>query len=125
MFIGMVVRSETIGPSCSVQFDMAAKDMGKRTRLQKIDNSQGAFAVSCGVFNQQSTRQQKISRKKNGGSVVVKCHVRLVVPRRGNYVHRSAASIDLRDSIRPLIETEERSNTLQIQQHTPHSPNPP
>src|SRR5262249_61276428 len=105
MFIGMVVRSETIGPSCSVQFDMAAKDMGKRTRLQKIDNSQGAFAVSCGVFNQQSTRQQKISRKKNGGLAVVKCHIRFFVPRRGNYVHRSCAQIHFGDAIWPLIET--------------------
>jgi hypothetical protein len=44
--------------------------MGKRTRLHKVDNSQVAFAVRGAVFNQQSARHQKISRKENPGSVV-------------------------------------------------------
>jgi hypothetical protein len=43
---------------------MAAQDMGKRTRLQKLENPPGAFAVSPRIFNQQSTRQEEISGKR-------------------------------------------------------------
>src|SRR4030095_14457916 len=110
----MVVRSECLGPSRRVQFDVAAQDMGKRTRLQKLDNPPGAFVVSPGIFNQQSTRQEEISRKKNPRSVVVECHVRRVVSRRRNYVHSSVAQIQMGNPVGPVSETEERSNSLQI-----------
>ena len=72
LLIRMVVRSESICVFCCVQVDVAAQGMGKRTRLQKVDNSQIAFAVRGAIFNQQSARPQKISRKENPGSVVVK-----------------------------------------------------
>jgi len=92
--------------------------MGEQTRLQKVDNSQGAFMVSRGpVFNQQSAGHQKISRKKNPGSAVVKCHVRLVVSGRRNYVHSSAAQIHMGNPVGPVSETEERSNSLQFYGH--------
>src|SRR5437762_10044773 len=93
----MVVRSETVGLSGGLQLDVPAQDMGKRTRLQKVENPQGAFVVSCGIFNQQSARQQKIPRKKNPGSAVVKRHLGLAVSRRGNYVHSAAALIHYPD----------------------------
>ena len=51
MLIGMVVRSESVGTSFRIQLDMAAKDMGERTRLQKVDNPHSAFAVSSSIFN--------------------------------------------------------------------------
>src|SRR5215470_6509941 len=91
--------------------------MGKRTRLQKVDNSQGTFAIRSGVFDEQSARQQKISRKKNPGSAVVKCHVSRVVTRRGNYVDSSATQIQMGNFVRPISETEKRFNTLQIDGH--------
>ena len=65
MLVGMIVRSESVGLAGRVQFDVAAQDMGERPRLQKLPNSQGAFAVSCGIFNQQSARQKEISGKKS------------------------------------------------------------
>src|SRR4030095_2864188 len=117
VLIGMVVRSESVGVSCRVQFDVSAQDVGKRTRLQKVDNPQRAFAVSCGVVNQQSGRHQKISRKKNSGSVVVKCHVGWVVSGRRNYVYSSATQIQVSNSVRPVSETVKRSNSLQIYGH--------
>ena len=75
----MEVRSESVGPSRRVQFDVAAQDMGKRTRLQKLDNPQGAFVVSRGIFNQQSAWQKEIPGKKNPCSAVVECQVGRVV----------------------------------------------
>ena len=93
VLIGMVVRSESVGLSGRVQFDVAAQDIGERPRLQKLDNPQGAFVVSRGIFNQQPARQQEISGKKNRRSAVVKYHVRRVVSGRRNYVHGSAAQI--------------------------------
>ena len=113
----MIVRSESVSLPRGVQFDVTAQDVGERTRLQKLDNSQGAFAVSCGIFNQQSARHQKISRKKNPRSAVVKCHVGRVVSRSRNYVHSSATQIHMGNSIWPISETEERSNSLQIYGH--------
>src|SRR5258708_3179112 len=113
----MVVRSESVGVSCGVQLDVPTQDMGKRTRLQKIDNAQGTFAVRCGVLNQQSARHQKIPRKKNPGSVVVKCHVGRVVSGRRNYVHSSATQIEMGNSVGPVSETVKRSNSLQIYGH--------
>src|SRR6266542_4213 len=82
----MVMRSKSVGASCGVQLDVPTQDMGKRTRLQKVDNPQRTFTVCCGVFNQQSARHQKIPRKKNPGSAVVKCHVGWVVSGRRNSV---------------------------------------
>src|SRR6266480_8047481 len=98
----MVVRSESVGLSCRVQFDVSAQDMGERTHLQKLDNSQGALPVSCGIFNQQSARHQEISGKKNPGSAVVKCHVCRVVSGRRNYVHSSAAQIHMCNPVGPI-----------------------
>jgi hypothetical protein len=66
LLIRMVVRSESIRVFCCVQVDVAAQDMGKRTRLQKVDNSQVAFAARGAIFNQQSAWHQKISRKAQG-----------------------------------------------------------
>ncbi len=60
----MIVRSESVSSSGRVQFDVAAQDMAERPRLQKLANPQGAFAVSRGIFNQQSARQKEISRKR-------------------------------------------------------------
>src|ERR1700747_841109 len=91
--------------------------MGKRTCLQKVDNPQGTFPIRCGVLNQQSARQQEISRKKNPGSVVVKRYVGRVVSGRRNYVHSAAAKVQMRNPVGPVSETEERSNTLQIYGH--------
>jgi len=108
------MRSESVGVSCSVQLDVSAQDMGERTRFQKVDNPQGAFVVRGGIFNQQSAGHQKISRKKNPGSAVVKCHVGLVVSGRRNYVHSSVTQIQMGNPVRPVSETEERSNSLQI-----------
>src|SRR6266404_5654038 len=113
----MVVRSESVGLSRCVQLDVSAQYMGEWTRPQKIDNSQGALAVSGGIFNQQSARHQEISGKKNPGSVVVKCYVGLVVSGRRNYVHSSATQIQVGNPVRPVSETEERSNSLQIYGH--------
>ena len=100
--------------SCRVQFDVPAEDMGERTCLQKVDHPQGTFTVRCGIFNQQSTREQKIPRKKNPCSVIVKCHVGRVVSGRRNYVHNSATQVQMGNSVGPVSETEERSNSLQI-----------
>jgi hypothetical protein len=72
LLIRMVVRSESICVFCCVQVDVPARNMGKRTRVQKVDNSQVAFAARGAIFNQQSARHQKTSRKENPGSVVVK-----------------------------------------------------
>src|ERR1700720_4793019 len=91
--------------------------MGKRTRLQKIDNPQSAVVVSRGIFNQQSARQQKISGKKNPGSAVVKYHVRPVMSGRRNYVYSSAAQVQMGNPVGPVSETEECSNSLQICGH--------
>src|SRR6266480_3447500 len=91
--------------------------MGERPRLQKLDHPQGAFVVGCGIFNQQSARHQEISRKNNPGSAVVKRYVGLVVSGRGNYVHSSAAQIQMGNPVGPISETEERSNSLQIYGH--------
>ena len=63
VFIGMVARSESVGLSGRVQFDVAAQDLGERPRLQKLDNPQGAFVVSRGIFNQQPGRHKEISGK--------------------------------------------------------------
>src|SRR5467141_1803533 len=113
----MVMRSESIRLPRRVQLDVPAQDMGERTRFQKVDNPQAAFVVRRGIFNQQSAGHQKISRKKNPGSVVVECHVRRVVSGRRNYVYSSAAQIQMGYSIGPVSETEERSNSLQIDGH--------
>src|SRR6476661_5681568 len=88
--------------------------MGKRTRLQKVDNSHSALVVSSGIFDQQSARHQKISRKENAGSVVVKRQVGVVMSRRGNYVHRSATQIEMGNPVGPVTKTEESSNAIQI-----------
>ena len=103
--------------ACRVQFDVPAEDMGERTRLEKIDNPQDAFVVSRGIFNQQSARQKEISGKKNPRSIVVKRDVRRVVSRRRNYIHSSAAQIDLCNPIGPVREAEKSSNSLQIYGH--------
>ena len=116
----MVVRSESVGVSCRVQLDVPAQDMGKRPRLQKVDNPQSAFVVSCRIFNQQSARHQEISGKKNPGSAVIKRHVGLVVSRRGNYVDSAAAQVQMGNPVGPVSETEERSNSLQIYGHDLH-----
>src|SRR6476659_3999978 len=113
----MIVRSESVGLAGRVQFDVAAQDMGERPRLQKLANPQGAFAVSCSIFNQQSARQKEISGKKNPRSVVVERHVRRVVSRRRNYIHSPAAQIDMRNPLGPVSEVEECSNSLQIYRH--------
>src|SRR5881397_3625423 len=114
----MEVRSESIGLPGRVQFDVPTQDMGKRTRLQKINNPPGAFAVhGGGIFNQQPTRHQKISREKNSGSGVVKCHVGRVVSGRRNYVYSSTTQIQMRNPVGPVSETEEGSNSLQIYGH--------
>src|SRR5260370_8443425 len=113
----MVLRSKSVGLSRCVQLDVPTQDMDKRTRLQKVNNPQGTFTVRCGIFNQQSTREQKISRKKNPGSVVVKCHVGRVVSGRRNYVHSSATQIEMGNSVGPVSETVKRSNSLQIYRH--------
>ena len=73
--------------------------------------------VRRGIFNQQSAGHQKISRKKNPGSVVVECHVRRVVSRRRNYVYSSVTQIQMGNLVGPVSETEERSNSLQIYGH--------
>ena len=99
------------------QFDVAAEDMGERTRLEKIDNPQDAFVVSRGIFNQQPARQKEISGKKNPRSIVVKRDVRRVVSRRRNYIHSSASQIDMCNPIGPVSEAEECSNSLQIYGH--------
>src|SRR6266404_2679003 len=113
----MVVRPKSVGVSRRVQLDVTAQEVGEWTRLQKVDNPQGAFVVSGGIFNQQSARHQKISRKKNPSSVVVECQVRLVVSGRRNYVHSSATQIQMGNPVGPVSETEERSNSLQIYGH--------
>src|SRR5260370_26099884 len=113
----MVLRSKSVGLSRCVQLDVPTQDMDKRTRLQKVNNPQGTFTVRCGIFNQQSTREQKIPRKENPCSVVVKCHVGRVVPGRRNYVHNSATQVQMGNSVGPVGETEERSNSLQIDGH--------
>src|SRR4029453_14753276 len=91
--------------------------MGKRTRLEKLDHPPGAFVVSGGISNQQSTRQGEISGKKNPRSVVVECQVRPVVSRRRNYVHSSGAQIQVGNPVGPVSETEKRLNSLQIDRH--------
>src|SRR6266496_1930901 len=113
----MVVRSELVGLSRRVQFDVSAQNTGERTRFQKVDNPQRAFAVRGGIFNQQSARHQEISGKKNPGSAVVKSHVGLVVSGRRNYVHSSATQIQMGNLAGPISETEKRSNSLQIYGH--------
>ncbi len=113
----MIVRSESVGMACRVQFDVPPEDMRERTRFEKVDNPQGAFVVSRGIFDQQSARQQKISGKKNRGSAIVKCHVRRMVSGRRNYVHSSAAQIQMGNPGGPVSETEERSNSIQICGH--------
>src|SRR2546430_9061731 len=110
----MVVRSESVGVSCRVQLDVPAQDMGKRPRLQKVDNPQSAFVVSCRIFNQQSARHQEISGKKNPGSAVIKRHVGLVVSRRGNYVDGAAAQVQMGNPVGPVSETEERSEERRV-----------
>ena len=64
MLIRMVVRSESVGTSFRIQLDMAAKDIGERTRLQKVDNPHSAFAVSSGIFNQQAPGSRKSPEKR-------------------------------------------------------------
>jgi hypothetical protein len=91
--------------------------MRKRTGLQKVDNPKGAFPVSSGVVNEQSGRHQKIAGKKNPGSLVVKRHVSLIVSGRRNYVHSSATQIQVGNSVGPVSETEERSNSIEIYGH--------
>ena len=91
--------------------------MGERTRFQKVDNPQGAFVVRGGIFNQQSAGHQEISRKKNPGSPVVKCHVGPFVSGRRNYVHSSAAQIQMGNSVGPASETVKRSNSVEIYGH--------
>src|SRR6266700_2662092 len=113
----MVMRSESVGLSHSVQLDVPAQDVGERTRFQKVDNPQGAFVVRGGIFDQQSARHQEISGKKNPGSAVVKCHVGRVVSGRRNYVHNSATQIQMSNPVGPVSESEERSNSLQIYGH--------
>src|SRR5215470_7831616 len=113
----MVMRSKSVGVSCGVQLDVPTQDTGKRTRLQKVDNSPSTLTVRCGVFNQQSARHQKISRKKNPGSAVVKCHMGRVVSGRRNYVDSSAAQIQMGNFVGPIGEPEKRSNSLQIYGH--------
>src|SRR6478672_5704365 len=113
----MIVRSESVGLSGRVQFDVAAQDMGERPRLQKVANPQGAFLVRRGIFNQQSARQKEISGKKDPRSVIVERDVSRVVSRRRNYIHSSAAQIDVRNPIRPVSEAEECSNSLQVYGH--------
>src|SRR6266550_4824542 len=113
----MVMRSESVGVSCRVQFDVPAQDVGERTRLQKVDNPQSALMVRGGIFNQQSAGHQKISRKKNPGSAVVKCHVGLAVSGRRDYVYSSVTQIQMGNPVGPVSETEERSNSLQIYGH--------
>src|SRR5678815_2107470 len=100
----MEVRSECVGPSRRVQFDVAAQDMRKRTRLQKLGNPQGAFVVSRGIFNQQSARQEEIPGKKNPCSAVVEYQVRRVVPRGRNYVDSSATQIQMGNSVGQLVK---------------------
>jgi hypothetical protein len=84
--------------------------MGKRTRFQKVNNSQGAFAVSCGIVNQQSAGQQEISGKKNPGSAVVNA-TWVAVSGRRNYVDSSATQIQMGNPVGPISETEKRSNS--------------
>src|SRR4029077_11016262 len=110
----MVMRSKPIGASCGVQLDVPTQNMGKRTRLQKVDNPQGAFVIRRGVCNQQPARHQKISRKKNPGSVVVKRQVCRVVSRRRNYVDSSATQIQMGNFVGPIRETVKRFNSLQV-----------
>jgi hypothetical protein len=107
VYVGMVVRSESVGLSGPVQFDMTAQDIGERPRLQKLDDTQGAFVISRGIFNQQPARQKEISREKNPRSVVVECHVRRVVSGRRNCIHSSSAQIDRCNPIGPVSEAEE------------------
>src|SRR6478752_854481 len=113
----MIVRSESESMACRVQFDVPAEDMGERTCLQKADNPQGTFTVRRGIFNQQSTREQKIPRKKNPCSVVAKCHVGRVVSGRRNYVHNSLTEVQMGNSVGPVRETVRWSNSLQIYWH--------
>src|SRR4029077_9407798 len=93
---------------------MAAKNMGKRPRLQKVNNPQCAFVISRTILNYQSARQQKISRKKNAGSAIIKRDVGFVVSGRRNYVDNSVSQIHIGNSVRPVGETEERLNSFQI-----------
>src|SRR5262249_24907454 len=110
----MVVRSKPVGASCSVQLDVPTQDMGKRTRLQKVDNAIGAFVIGRSVSNQQPARHQKISGKKSPCSVVVKRQVRRVVSRRRNYVDSSATQIQMGNFVGPIHETKKRFNPFQI-----------
>src|SRR5207248_1392648 len=61
-----------------------------------------------------SARHQKISRKKNPGSVVVKSQVGLVVPRRRNYVNSAATQIQMSNSVGTISETVKCSDPFQI-----------
>src|SRR5215470_15929351 len=106
----MIVRSEWVNASSCIQLNVAAKDISERMCLHKVDHSPGAFAVGGQIVNQQSTWHQEIAGKKNAGSVVVKCHVRLVVTGRWNHVHYSVAQIDMGNFVRPILEPEKRSN---------------
>src|SRR4029078_648551 len=74
-------------------------------------------AVRRGVINQQSTRHQKISRKKNAGSVVVKSQVGLVVTGRRNYVNSATTQIQMTNSVGPVSETVKPFNPFQIYRH--------
>src|ERR1044072_981678 len=96
---------------------MPTQNVAEWAGLQKIDNPLRAFAVRCSVVNQQSARHQKISRKKNPGSVVVKSQVGLVVPGRRNYVNSAATQIQVSNSIGPVSETVKRLNPFQIYRH--------
>src|SRR6266576_2994061 len=96
---------------------MPTQDVAEWARLQKVDNPQRAFAVRCAVVNQQSARHQKISRKKNPGSVVVKSQVGLVVPGRRNYVDNAATQIQMSNSVGPVSETVKRSNSVEVYGH--------
>ena len=111
------MRSKSVGVSCGVQLDVPTQDMSKRTPLQKVDNSHCTFVMRCGVFNQQSPRQQKIARKKNPGPAVVKCHVGRVVSRRRNDVDGSVTQIQMGNFVGPISETVKRFNSLQIYGH--------
>ena len=111
------MRTHPVRVPGGIELNVPAEDVRERVLLNEINNADRAGVVRCGIFHRQARRHQKIPRKKNARSTIVKCHVRRVVSRRRDHIDGAVAELYLGDPIRPVGKAEKRSNRLQVRGH--------
>src|SRR5262245_47292539 len=117
----MMTRTWGIKLAGSVEFDMSAEYVRDRSVRQKSGRTRRAFPVRGLILDQQPARQQKVARKEDGGSFVVKSDMRGFVARRRNDVDDAPAQVEARRAIRPGLESEEGAHRREIRRHDLHA----